>query len=733
MLYADVYLPISIDKSFSYLIPDDLKSIIKVGHFVLVPFGKRSQIAYVHKINSNSSYKGKLKVVSKILYDGLSHNNDLLKTIDWVSKYYVTPKNIVIKNIFPHLFNNNFYLRSTYKKIAITSLGRKLVNSKSVKGINRVSIMNHLYDQNKFIDVKTLSNISKAYNNSVKTLLRDQYITLKEEDKKKDPLEEIKFYQKPSEIILSDKQKQIYKSLKDKDNFSVNLIHGITGSGKTEIYIKLTQDIINKNKSALILVPEIVLTPQTAKRFKKYFGNKVGVWNSSLSLSEKKWTWDNINNQNIKIIIGTRSSIFLPIKNLSLIIIDEEHDYSYKQSEKMPTYNARDIAIIRSKFLNTPAVLGSATPSLESYYNSITKKYNLFELQERYGKSLYPTIDLINMFDNQDGINTLFSAKLIQAIKNRLTKKEQIILLHNRRGYATILLCSGCEYIFTSNKTSAPLTYHKSLNQLICHHTEEKYNVPQYCPNCGSSKLKFKGYGTERVLDEIKKVFHNAKVARLDSDSTRLKDSHKKILKKFELGEIDILIGTQMVSKGFDFHNVTLVGVINADLGLFLPDFRSGEKIFQLLYQVCGRTGRGDKKGRAIIQSFNNEDPFISCATMMDTKKYYNISLAERMELSYPPFSKLVRIFLKGKKLNQINSLMSQIAKLLEKNKFTILGPTAAPIEKINDFYRSHIIIKTNKPLLFQDFYMKNFELNQKLSNIKGIKFRIDVDPLSLL
>tara|TARA_Y100000768_G_scaffold229354_1_gene173184 strand:+ start:286 stop:2484 length:2199 start_codon:yes stop_codon:yes gene_type:complete len=732
-MYADVYLPISIDKSFSYLVPNDLKTIIKVGQFVSVPFGKYSQIAYVHRINSNSSYKGKLKAIHKIVSDGLSNNCDLLETIDWISKYYVTPKNIVIKNIFPHFFNNNFYLRSTYKKIAITSLGKKSFTNKSIKGINRLNIINHLYCKNKFVDVKTLSTISKSYNNSIKTLLRDKYISLKEVNKKNNPLEDVKFYQKASTIKLSDKQNEIYKNLKSKDNFSVNLIHGVTGSGKTEIYIKLTQDIIDKNKSALILVPEIVLTPQTAKRFKKYFGDKVGVWNSSLSLSEKKWTWDNINNQNIKVIIGTRSSIFLPIKNLSLIITDEEHDYSYKQSEKMPTYNARDIAIIRSKILNTKVVLGSATPSLESYYNSITKKYNLFDLQERYGKSVYPTIDLINMFDNQNGINTLFSSNLIQAIKNCLIKKEQIILLHNRRGYATILFCSKCDYIFKSNKTSAPLTYHRTLHQLVCHHTEEKYNVPQYCPNCNSSKLQFKGYGTERVLDEIKQIFNEANVARLDSDSTRLKDSHKKILKKFELGEIDILIGTQMVSKGFDFHNVTLVGVINADLGLFLPDFRSGEKIFQLLYQVCGRTGRGDKKGQAIIQTFNSEDPFISCATMMDTKKYYNISLAERMELSYPPFSKLVRIFLKGKNLNQINNLMSQIAKLLEENKFRILGPTAAPIEKINDYYRSHIIIKTDKPLLFQDFYIKNLELNEKLSNIKGIKFRIDVDPLSLL
>ena len=732
-MYADVYLPISIEKSFSYLVPAHLETNVQVGQFVYVPFGRRIELAYVHRINSNSTYHGKLKSIQKIASSSISDNNDILETIGWMEKYYLTPKHIIIKNIFSHLFNKNFYLRSTHKKISITHLGEKAINSNLIKGNNRIKIMKHLLVEKKYIDIKNISQVSNSYNSSLKTLLRDQYIKIKEEKTTNNPLSDIQFNKKYSKIKLSNQQDIIYQKLKNKDNFSVNLIHGVTGSGKTEIYIKLTQDIIDKNKSALILVPEIVLTPQTAKRFKRYFGNQVGIWNSSLTLSEKKWTWDNINNGNIRVIIGTRSSIFLPMMNLSLIVIDEEHDYSYKQSEKMPTYNARDIATIRSKFLETPVVLGSATPSLESYYNAISNKYNLFDLKERYGDAVYPSIELINMFNNKEGINTIFSNQLLESINNCLLKNEQIILLHNRRGYATILFCSDCEYVFKSQKTSAPLTFHKSLNQLICHHTEEKYNVPTSCPSCSSTKLLFKGYGTERIVDEINKIFPSVNVSRLDSDSTRLKDAHKKILGKFESGKIDILIGTQMVSKGFDFHNVTLVGVINADLGLFLPDFRSGEKIFQLLYQVCGRTGRGEKKGKAIIQSFNDQDPFISCATMMDTKKYYNISLAERMELDYPPFSKLIRIFLKGKNIKDIDIAMNQIAQKLQKNQFKILGPAPAPIEKINDFHRSHIIIKTNKPFSFQNYYIKNLNINKIISNIKGVKFRIDVDPLSLL
>ena len=730
-MYADVYLPISIEKSFSYIVPDDLEKNIKAGQIVYVPFGNRLELAYINKINKNSHYKGRLKSIHKIASSSIADNNDSKKIIDWMERYYVTPKGVIIKNIFSHLLNKNFYLRNSNKKLLITNKGKSAVNSKLIKGGNRIKIMDFLYIQKEYIDTKNLSKISNNYNNSIKTLLRDEYIVIKEESINSDPLKDISYNERYSEINLSDEQNNIYQKLKKSKNFSVNLIHGVTGSGKTELYMKLSENILEDDKSVLILVPEIVLTPQTASRFKKHFGDNVGIWNSSMTLSEKKWVWDNINNKKIKIIIGTRSSIFLPMQNLGLIVIDEEHDYSYKQSEKMPTYNARDIAIMRSKNLRIPTILGSATPSLESYYNSINGKYNLYELKERYGGSIYPSIDLINMFKDSDGINTLFSPQLIKSIKNCLLKGEQIILLHNRRGYATILYCSKCDYIFKSKKTSAPLTFHKFSNQLICHHTEEKYSVPRRCPECDSQKLLFKGYGTERVKDELSKIFPNTNIGRLDSDSTRLKNSHKTILSEFENRKIDILIGTQMVSKGFDFHNVTLVGVINADLGLFLPDFRSGEKIFQLLYQVCGRSGRGQKKGKAIIQTFNDKDPFITCATMMDTKKYYNVSLAERMELGYPPFSKLIRLFFKSKNIKDLDKAINQIANKLRKNNFIVLGPVAAPIEKINNFYRIHIIIKMNKPFLFQDYYSKN--LNKIFSNLKGAKFRIDVDPLSLL
>ena len=734
-MYVDVYLPISIEKSFSYLVPDNLKKHIKEGQIVYVPFGNRTILGYINKINKKSIYKGQIKSIHKIASSAIADNGDIKNTIDWMNRYYLASKSTIIKNNFSHLLNKNFYLKNEIRKVAITKKGSDAINSKIIKGSSRIKIIEYLSLQKTYIDTKKLSKTSNSYNNSLKTLLRDQYVKIKLEEAKNDPLINICNNQNISKIKLSKKQDIIFQEIGSeiKNNFSVNLIHGVTGSGKTEIYIKLTERILDKGKSVLILVPEIALTPQTASRFKRYFGDSIGIWNSSMNLAEKRWTWNNIINGNIKVIIGTRSSVFLPMKNLSLIVIDEEHDSSYKESEKMPTYNARDIGIIRSKFIKSSVVLGSATPSLESYYNSINGKYNLFELKERYGKGLYPLIELVDMFKTSDGLNSFFSNQLIHSIKKCLLKNEQIILLHNRRGYATILYCNQCQYVFKSKKTSAPLTFHRSLNQLVCHHTQEKYNLPNQCPECQSNKLLFKGYGTERIEHEINKIFPNANIVRLDSDSTRLKDSHKNILNQFESGKADILIGTQMVSKGFDFHNVTLVGVINADLGLFLPDFRSGEKIFQLLYQVCGRTGRGEKKGKAIIQTFNQKDPFISCATMMDTKKYYNISLAERIKLKYPPFSKIIRLFLKGENIQILEKTMNQIADKLKQNNFEILGPAMAPIEKINNFYRIHIIIKSEKAFSFQDYWIKNLNFYKFISNIKGVKFRIDVDPVSLL
>jgi len=733
-MYAEAYLPIAVNQTFFYLIPKNLEKEIKKGSLVRLPFGNRTVIGYIENIINNKSYKGKVKPIDSIVSNIIINNPDLQKLIDWMHHYYLTPKGLVVKKIFSFLFKKNLKSTKKERSIIITDKGLEALEKNIIKGVSRKRILEYICLKRNFNKISNLKNEISFSNTTIQTLLRDLYIDLKETDFNYNPLSDIKVNKGPTFLKLSEKQNEIYNQLEQKiDNhcFSVNLIHGITGSGKTEIYIKLVEKLLKKNKAALILVPEIVLTPETAKRFKLYFKDNVGIWNSNMTHSEKQWTWKNLINENIKIIIGTRSSVFLPIKNLSTIIVDEEHDNSYKQTEGMPTYNARDIAIVRAKNINIPVIMGSATPSIESYYNSASGKYNFFELMERYGSATYPEVELINMFEEDQG--QIFSRRLLDNIETRLRNKEQIILLHNRRGYSSVLQCLNCGYIFTSSKTSTPLTYHKTYNQLLCHHTEERYNFPKECVACHSKKLELKGTGTEQIEDKLHNFFPYSKILRFDADSTAKRNSYKIILKDFENQKADILIGTQMVSKGFNFHNVTLVGVLNADIGLFSPDFRSGERIFQLLYQVCGRAGRGAKPGKAIIQSFNINNPYIQSSSIMDTKKYYNILLEDRLSIDYPPFSKIIRILLKGKKINKLDEQMNSIIEKLSTADFDILGPVLAPIEKINNFYRLHIILKTKRPLDFQNYYFKNKKLRDIFNNLKDIQYQINVDPLSLL
>ena len=489
-MYAEAYLPIAVNQTFSYLIPENLEEEIKKGSLVRLPFGNRFSIGYIDNIIENQEYSGKIKSIDSLISNIAADNSDIQELINWMHRYYLAPKGLIVKNIFSFLFSKNSKVVKKEKEIKINQLGKIDLDSNKIKGLSRKKILDYLSNLNDFISLKKLKSDIDISDSSIKTLMRDSYIDINEKEINYNPLKYIDVPSQSPLLELSDKQNKIFKELKTKiDNrcFSVNLIHGVTGSGKTEIYIKLVEDLLNKGQSALILVPEIVLTPETAKRFKLYFQDKVGVWNSSMTHAEKKWTWNNLNNQNLKIIVGTRSSVFLPIKNLSTIIIDEEHDASYKQSEGMPAYNARDVAIVRGKNLNIPVILGSATPSIESYYNSSSGKYNFYELMERYGSATYPEVSLVNMFDEEK--DQIFSRTILDNIAKRLQKKEQVILLHNRRGYASILYCLECDYIFTSSKTSVPLTYHRTYNQLLCHHTEERYSVPKRCIECNSEKL----------------------------------------------------------------------------------------------------------------------------------------------------------------------------------------------------------------------------------------------------
>ena len=489
--------------------------------------------------------------------------------------------------------------------------------------------------------------------------------------------------------------------LKEKE---VVLLHGVTSSGKTELYMRLIEKAINRGRQALYLLPEIALTSQLVQRLKKRWGNKVGVYHSKYSDSERVEVWKALVKKediNYSVIVGTRSSLFLPFSALDVIIVDEEHDSSYKQHDPAPRYHARDSAIYLARLHGAKVILGSATPSLESYYNAVTGKYGLVELLTRFGGIEMPEIDVCNVAEERRKkmMKSIFSPFLLTNIGEALEKKEQVILFQNRRGFAPFTECNVCAYVPRCVNCDVSLTYHKKADLLRCHYCGYSTPPPGVCPACGSTDIKVKGVGTEKVEEELLLFFPKAKVERMDLDSTRGKHAHSDIISRFEDREIDILVGTQMVTKGLDFDNVSIVGIINADAGLHYPDFRSPEKSFQLMAQVSGRAGRKNKRGKVIIQTQNPDEPVIKQVVNNDYAGMYSQQVEERKKYSYPPFTRLVELTLSDKDPNNLDALAPELAVELKKRfgDKRVLGPEYPVITRVNNYFLKSILIKIEK------------------------------------
>jgi len=524
---------------------------------------------------------------------------------------------------------------------------------------------------------------------------------------------------------------------KEKD---VVLLHGVTSSGKTELYMQLIERVINEGKQVLYLLPEIALTSQLVQRLKKRWGNKVGVYHSKYSDNERVEVWNAlVKNEDVQysVIVGTRSSLFLPFASLGLIIVDEEHDSSYKQQDPAPRYHARDSAIYLAHVHGAKVILGSATPSLESYYNAASGKYDLVELNVRYGGMEMPEIDVCNVAEERRKklMKSIFSPFLLKNIEDALAKKEQVILFQNRRGFAPFVECNVCAHVPQCINCDVSLTYHKKADLLRCHYCGYSMSPPVSCPACGSPDIKVKGFGTEKVEEELLLFFPTAKVARMDLDSTRAKHAHSTIINQFEDREIDILVGTQMVTKGLDFDNVSIVGVLNADSGLHFPDFRSPEKSYQLMAQVSGRAGRKNKRGKVIIQTQNPEHPIIKQVVENNYMAMYTEQIEERKKFAYPPFTRLVELTLSSKNQDDLDALTPELALELKK-KFgneRVLGPEYPVISRVNNYYLKNILIKIEKEKysgkvkemlteVLHAFYKKGKEYAR-------MRVRIDVDP----
>lgn len=669
---------------------------------------------------------------------------------------------------------SNEKVKPKYEKYAVFDLKDEFLDFTSsmldifmkennIKSTCQVKLIKHLVGNNiSEISAAELLKATGATPYSLNSLAKKELVSLVQKQVNRDT--EHEFSPDVKIIELNPEQKSVLKEIDSTVNsgeFKTFLLFGVTGSGKTQVYIEAIKNVLANNKTAIVLVPEISLTPQLIHRFKTYFGDIIGVIHSKLSDGQRYDVHNRIKSGAIKIVIGARSALFAPLVDLGIIIVDEEHDHSYKQTEKNPKYNARDAAIVRAKLNSAVVVMGSATPSLESFYNYKSGKYHLLELPHRALKTKQPMVEIVNMLDElkqpskykkfEKPEDRVLSSKLISYIDAALKKKESIILLQNRRGYSAYQQCINCGNVKMCNNCDITMIYHKFKNHLRCHYCGYTSQLLQKCEICQSPELRLVGIGTEKIEEEIKRLFPKAKMNRMDSDTVKGKDAHRKILKSFHEGEFDILIGTQMIAKGLDFPNVSLVGVISADIGLFIPDFRATEKTFQLLMQVAGRSGRTNDFGKVVVQTMNPDNYIFPLVMNHDYTGYFEKEIMHRLHHKYPPHSRMILIEVETDNQMKVNSLsrsvfdflVSEIKRLNELNyelSVELMRPAPALIYKIKNKYRYHIILKvlksTHEASTVAETMIKNLQnyLEKEKESLKiksSDRVSIDVDPLS--
>ena len=745
-MFAEVSLPISSFQTFTYSIPEDLKKEAIISVRVQVPFGNRKVSGIIVSLIHKSSFDGQLKSIIKIDPNTLILSKELWKLVKWISHYYVTPIGLAYNTVLPFSLLKDYSPRQAW-----FAKFKDSANLSTLEGLQKSSPKQFLvYNTIKnaspnYLRVATLKDISSNPISICKALQSKGHINLFK--KSEEYIEnKIAFSPVKKKIIYNKEQIEVIDSIKSSlklKKFSSNLLHGVTGSGKTEIFIESIKTVMDMGKSSIVLIPEISLTPQIAGRFRDVFGEGVSLWHSQLTKAQKAKTWDSINTGESKIVIGARSAIFSPVKNLGLIIVDEEHDASYKQESPSPRYHARDVAIMRGKIESCLVILSSATPSLETFYNYKVKKHNYLSLPKRYGVAVYPKVKVVDLIDESretGKFNIIISGTLQQKIEERLNNNEQVLLIQNRRGYSPTVKCSDCGNIVMCSGCKTPLTFHKYDNNFKCHICGFIGNKDlDNCKECFSQNFLYLGTGTQKVENILKQTFPSARIARVDYDSTKKNVSIVRVLQLFFNGEIDILLGTQMISKGLDFPSITLVGIINADLGLHIPDFRATERTFQLIYQAAGRAGRGEKTGEVIIQTYDKENTVIKAASKLDLEKYYDNMLKDRVGLNYPPFSWVTKIEFIGKSAKSVFSLSNKIrSNFLGLYKgLEVLGPAPCFKEKINNQYRFQIILKSLKKYdknsqKLHFFISQNFIEHSALLSGSN-KVNIHIDPISMI
>ncbi len=732
---ASVILDTAVNSSLDYSIPDELHEKVNVGSRVTVPVRNTTSAATVIEIKSTSEF-AKLKAILSIIGDQEALTPELFKLAQWMAEYYASPLRVVLRILLPASVRRDaghkeqwFVTREKTREELI-----ELIPKLRAKASAQADVIEIMLKAKKGMLLTELLEASKASRSSVNALVEKGLLLLQKLRIDRSPLEgEEYFITSPKALNTeqSDAYKQICQSIQQ-NQFQTHLLYGITGSGKTEVYLQSIDKALSEGKSALMMVPEIALTAQTIERFRCRFKNKIAILHHRLSDGERYDAWHSMRTGDAKIVIGARSAIFSPLDKLGLIIVDEEHENSYKQSEQMPCYNARDVAVMRGKICNATVVLGSATPSLESYHNAVKGKYQLSILSKRPDDARLPKINIVDMrkeYEKAQGVTT-FSSSLLDGISKRIQQGEQTILFLNRRGYHTLLLCKGCGVSVKCSHCDTSMTFHLGENSLSCHLCGFTHSPPpRSCLSCKQdSTMKFRGIGTEHVERALHAIFPTVRTIRMDADTTRHKGSHQRLLRDFGTGKADVLIGTQMIAKGLHFPEVTLVGVLNCDTGLNIPDFRAAEQTFQLLSQVAGRAGRGVVDGEVIIQTSLPENSTIQYASTHDFKSFFNDELASREAFNYPPFSQLAKIILCGDNDQQVLEQAEKVRLAIIKQlptSFEVLPVVPSGHAKIKDKFRFQFLVRG--PSIYQ--ITKAYHTASAI--VKKISISIDINPYS--
>ncbi len=729
---ARIVVDIAIERAFDYLIPDALVDDVQVGSRVTVPFGSRHVQGYVVKLISESDAGCTLKPITKRVSPIPYLDEQLLTLLSWISAYYGARMEQCIRTALPG---------------PVRKTGAGFREQQAVRLVENANIsQKNTEQQQRIIDLlrsaggtQTVTAVLQQTRTSrtpLQTLVRKGVLALETAIQPRDPFAHSSVIRTEPLELMPAQQKALHLVLQlmKEEKPKPILLHGVTGSGKTEVYLQAIAAAIKCQQQAIVLVPEIALTPQTVSRFRARFGERIAVLHSHLSEGERHDEWHRIRTGNADVVIGARSAIFAPVPHLGLIIVDEEHEPSYKQSEA-PRYHARDVAVMRAHQIGCPIILGSATPALESWSNAQRGKYILCTLPDRADYRQMPTVQVVDMRIEAErhGQPVIFAKDLLDAMQSRLQRKEQMMLFLNRRGFASSLICPKCGYVSECTSCSISHTYHKTQHALLCHICGGRRSVPEHCPQCSDPSFRYAGFGTQRLEDIVRKCFPHARVARMDTDTTRGKNGYDSILDGFRDRRIDILVGTQMIAKGLHFPNVTLVGIMFADMSLHMPDFRAGERTFQLITQVAGRAGRGEVAGEVFIQTYTPHHTAIQMARQMDYAGFASAELAFRQELFYPPHSHLICLHFRGANEAEVRLSSESVARMLQAEapaNLIIADATPAPLAKAKNIYRYQVMIRCKSVRKTLRYFRK---IAASLPLPQTVTLALDVDAVDLM